>query len=191
MRRYYLFLAIFIFCLHLKAQKSSISGKVFSKATLSALPTAQLVLFKKGKYYRKTTVDHTGNYWFGHLNCGDYTLQIYHKQHCRTIIKEISISNGVTIRYDIGMMQNAVESNINSSDYVSVYYKGPYKQVLSKTPKQIFENNDINIISDVYTGHKISIRPPKKEPPRPQHKATHYADSFKPMEKNNPINTGF
>lgn len=185
MLKYTLLLALLTTSFFIKAQLASIKGTIYATADLSRLTSAQLVLFKNQKYYQKTTVDRLGNYWFGGLEAGNYSLQVYNKGYCKVLLKAIVLKNAdKKIIYDIGMMQLAKESNVPLQDFMQLYYEGDFKKELNQqsAPLQNYVE-PLNIIADLYQGPTIAIRPKERAAKPTSHKATHFSESLQSLQK--------
>ncbi|BDS13237.1 carboxypeptidase-like regulatory domain-containing protein [Aureispira anguillae] len=186
-----MFISILISCCLLvgiipcTGQSSFITGKVFSEVNKSTLYNAKLVLKRNHKYYRKTKTDHVGNYWFGNLPAGSYSIWVIQEGYCQLEMTKIVIATTASIQLDLGLMEQSQNTNLNLGDKVYKVYRAPIQVDLAehKTTYQNFRN-EIQIIKDVYNGPEIRIAPPKSpSSPIENNRATHHYESLKALEK--------
>lgn len=101
MRSLSLFLLSFIFASALMAQAGKIVGKVINAGSGQALPNATLTLIEKAK---ATTADASGNFAFGKLEAGTYSIKCSYAGHETKTVEEIVVKNNdvtlVTISLD-------------------------------------------------------------------------------------------
>ncbi len=186
---------LFIFLLlssHSYSQSGVISGRVYSQFNKAALTEAKLILIKNNKYFKKTKTDHAGNYWFGELKKGNYSIWVIKNGYCHLEMSRIeSVKNGI-IDLDLGLTASAVNSNVNTESKIYKIYSTPIKVELKITPdKHLSYKDELNIINEVYEGSSIQISPSVKDPaPIREHRATHYNELFKSLERSPSIITG-
>lgn len=176
---------LFLHIVPLQGQSGFITGRVFSEANKSRLHNAKLILKRNNKYKKKTQTDHVGNYWFGDLPYGNYSIWVIQDGYCELEVSRIQLSSNTSIQLDLGMIKAAQNTNIKSVDKIHKVYQTPIQLDLNpqKTAYQDFES-EIHIINEVYDGHEIRIAP-RHCPPSPleNNRATHYHESFKALEK--------
>ncbi len=186
MPAFFLFL-LCLFCINTEgySQSGFITGRVYSQATKATLVDAKLILKKNNKYFCKTKTDHVGNYWFGDLKKGSYSVWVVHEGYCQLEMDKIELTNNEgSIQLDLGLMENAANSNVATNSKVYMVYNEPIQVNLNEatTAYQTFQN-EIHIINEVYQGNEIRIAPKAKPSPAQNNRATHYYDSFKGLEK--------
>jgi hypothetical protein len=167
-------------------QSGFIIGKIYSQVTKSTLQNAKIVLKKNNKYYGKTKTDHVGNYWFGELKHGSYSIWVLHDGYCSLEVDQIKLRHDGSIQLDLGLVEQATNTNIEASeDKIYQVYQAPICVDLEETTTahQDFKN-EIHILNEVYNGYEIRIAP-KRRPPSPaeRNRPTHYHESFKSLEK--------
>ncbi len=172
------------------AQSGFITGKIYSQVTKSTLHNAKIVLKRNNKYHSKTKTDHVGNYWFGQLKSGNYSISIYHDGYCILEVDKIALQHDGSIELDLGLVAQATNTNIDATaDKVYQVYQAPICIDLEKasTAHQDFRN-EIRILNEVYNGHEIRIAPSRRAPSRAeQNRPTHYHESFKGLEKTSAV----
>lgn len=178
--------SLFILSQQSYAQFGFITGKIYSQVTKSTLYNAKIVLKRNNKYHGKTKTDHVGNYWFGELTSGSYSLWVIHDGYCSLVIDQIKLRHDGSIQLDLGLVEQANNTNIDASkDKIYQIYQAPICVDLEESTKahQDFKN-EIHILSEVYNGHEIRIAPKNKPPSRlEQNRPTHYYESLKGLEK--------
>jgi len=169
----------------LEAQSSYIMGKVYNKSTLQITAEAKLILKKDNRYIGKLTADHAGNYWFGPLTSGNYSIWVIHKGFCQLMMHQIQVTAHQSIYLDLGLVEQPVHSNVATESLITEIYNPDYPQRLPvKTMAYETFQSDLNIISDVYNGPEIRIAPKNPVPsPLQENRATHYHESLKALEK--------
>lgn len=170
------------------AQSGFITGKIYSQVTKSTLYKAKIVLKRNNKYHSKTKTDHVGNYWFGELKSGNYSIWVLYDHYCSLEVDQIKLRHDGSIQLDLGLVEQATNTNIaESEDKIYQVYQTPICIDLEETTTahQDFKN-EIHILSEVYNGPEIRIAP-KRRPPSALEKsrATHYNESLKSLEKTN------
>lgn len=168
------------------AQFGFITGKIYSQVTKSTLHNAKIVLKRNNKYCGKTRTDHVGNYWFGALKPGTYSLWVLYDGHCSLEIDQIKLRHDSSIQLDLGLVEQATNTNIDASlDKIYQVYQAPICIDLeeNRTAHQAFKS-EIHILSEVYNGHEIRIAPKRRPLSRmEQNRPTHYYESLKSLEK--------
>ena len=185
---------IFIFLLisnHGYSQSGVISGRVYSQFNKIPVTEAKVMLIKNNKYYRKAKTDYAGNYWFGELKRANYSIWVIQKGYCQLVISKIETGKNEFIDLDLGLTLSAINSNVGTESKVYKIYSSPICIELTLSPgNHLSYKDDINIINEVYEGSNISISPSQKDPaPIPEHRATHYNERFKSMERSPSIIT--
>ena len=178
--------SLFILSQQAYAQSGFITGKIYSQATKSTLHQAKIILKKNNRYHGKTKTDHVGNYWFGELKPGSYSIWILYDGYCSLEMDHIKLRLDGSIQLDLGLVEQATNTNIDTAtDKIYQIYQAPISVDLEEiiTAHQDFKN-EIHILSEVYNGPEIRIAP-KRKPPSPleKNRATHYHESFKSLEK--------
>ena len=166
------------------SQSGFITGRVFCQFSKETLQNAKIILKKNNKYLCKTKTDHAGNYWFSQLRKGNYTLWILHDGYCQLEMGSITLSNDSTIELDLGLMENATNSNVETNGKIYMLYHDPISvNLVAQTNYQNYKN-EIQIISEVYNGNGICIIPKTKLVPKLKStRVVHNYDSFKSLEK--------
>lgn len=170
-------------------QSSFITGKVFSEVTKSVLYNAKLILKKDHKYHSKTLTDHVGNYCFGNLAEGHYSIWVLQEGYCELEISQIQLLESTSIQLDLGLMEQAPNSSTKDRDKLYKIYQAPI-QIEFEQSKMAYQNfkNEIHILNEVYHGHEIKIAPAQRPPsPIEQNRSTHYHESLKALEKNHSL----
>lgn len=178
--------SLFILCQQSYAQSGFLTGKIYSQVTKATLHNAKIVLKRNNKYYSKTKTDHVGNYWFGQLKSGNYSVWVLHDGYCSLEIDQIKLQHDSSIQLDLGLIEQAANTNIEASaDKIYRIYEAPISVDLEEeiAAYQDFKN-EIHILSEVYDGPEIRIAP-KRRPPSllEQNRPTHYYESLKSLEK--------
>lgn len=171
-----------------QGQSNFITGRVFNEVSKSTLYNAKLILKRNNKYHQKTKTDHVGNYWFGDLPYGSYSIWVIQNGYCELEISRIELSSSTSIHLDLGMIEAAQKTNINSNDKIYKIYQAPIQLNLDiqNTAYQNFES-EIHIINEVYHGPEIRIAPKHRSPsPIENNRATHYHESLKGLGKKTP-----
>lgn len=160
-------------------------GKVYSKSSYSILEDAKLIIKKDNRYVGKVTTDHAGNYWFGPLTSGSYSIWVIHQDFCQLMMTAIQVDAHQSVYLDLGLTDKPMHTNVTEESIITEIYNPNNPQRLP-TATMAYENfqNDINIISDVYDGNEIRIAPRNPAPPPLERsRATHYYESLKALEK--------
>ncbi|MDC0231530.1 carboxypeptidase-like regulatory domain-containing protein, partial [Aureispira] len=132
----------------------------------------------------KTKTDHAGNYWFSKLTKGNYTLWVLHDGYCQLEMGRINLNNNSAIELDLGLMKNAINSNVETDSKIYMLYHQPISVNLIKETNYKNYKNEIQIISEVYNGNDIQIIPKIKPIPKLEsNRVVHNHDSFKSLEK--------
>jgi len=175
------------------SQSGIIAGRVYSQSTKATLENAKLILKRNNRYYKKTKTDHVGNYWFGDLKSGNYSVWVIQEDYCQLEMDEIKLGKNNSIQLDLGLMENAQNTNVATNSKVYMVYNAPISINLDTTATayQSFQN-EIHIINEVYQGNEIRIAPARKPDPVRNSRATHYNESLKGLEKTSSFaRTGF
>jgi predicted membrane protein len=176
------------------SQSGIITGRVYSQSTKATLENAKLILKRNNKYYRKIKTDHVGNYWFGELKTGNYSVWVIQEDYCQLEMGGIELKkSSSSIQLDLGLMENAKNTNLTSISKVYMVYYTPISINLDTTATA-YQNfkNEIHIINEVYQGNEIRIARPRKSDPTSNSRATHYNEGLKGLEKSSSfIRRGF
>lgn len=168
------------------AQSGFITGKIYSQVTKSTLHNAKIVLKRNNKYHSKTKTDHVGNYWFGKLKSGNYSLWILYDGYCTLELDQIKLRHDESVQLDLGLIEQATHTNLeNSTDVICQIYQSSISVKLEEQTMahQDFKN-EINIINEVYDGQEIRIAPKRRPLSRAElNRPTHYHESLKSLEK--------
>ena len=126
------------------SQSGFITGRVFCQFSKETLQNAKIILKKNNKYLCKTKTDHAGNYWFSQLRKGNYTLWILHDGYCQLEMDSITLSNDSTIELDLGLMENATNSNVETNGKIYMLYHDPISvNLVAQTNYQNYKNNQV------------------------------------------------
>jgi hypothetical protein len=182
--------SLFLLSQQSHAQSGFITGKIYSQVTKSTLYNAKIVLKRNNKYHGKTKTDHVGNYWFGKLEAGNYSVWVLYEGYCSLEMDQIKLRHDGSIQLDLGLVEQAIQTNINTAaDKIYQIYQAPICVDLekTKTAHQDFKN-EIHILNEVYNGYEIRIAPRRRPPTRSeQNRPTHYYESLKGLEKTNAL----
>jgi hypothetical protein len=178
--------SLFLLSQQAYAQSGFITGKIYSQVTKSTLHNAKIVLKRNNKYHSKTKTDHVGNYWFGQLKSGSYSVWVLYDNYCSLEVDQIKLQHDGSIQLDLGLVAQAENTNMEeSTDKIYQIYQAPICVDLEENDKahQDFKN-EIHILNEVYDGPEIRIAP-KRRPPTPseQNRPTSYHETFKSLEK--------
>jgi len=168
------------------AQSGFITGKIYSQVTKSTLDNAKIVLKRNNKYHSKTKTDHVGNYWFGQLKPGSYSVWVLYNGYCSLEIDQIKLRHDGSIQLDLGLVEQATNTNIEeAADKIYQVYQAPICIDLEeKTVAHQDFKNEIHILKEVYNGPEIRIAPKRRPLSRmEQNRPTHFYDSLKSLEK--------
>ena len=150
----------------------------------------KIVLKRNNIYHSKTKTDHVGNYWFGELKSGSYSIWVLYDGYCSLEVDQIKLRHDGSIQLDLGLVEQATNTNIEeSADKIYQIYQAPICVDLeyASTAHQNFKN-EIHILNEVYNGPEIRIAPKRKPLSRlEQNRPTHYYESFKSLEKTNSL----
>ena len=170
------------------SQAGYITGRVYCQFSKETLQNAKIILKKDNKYLTKTKTDHAGNYWFGKLKKGNYTIWILHEGYCQLEMGRITLSNNSSIELDLGLMQNATNSNVATNGKIYMLYHKPISVNLTENTNYQNYKNKIQIISEVYNGIDICIVPKTKPIARLEmSRIVHNYESFKSLEKSSTL----
>jgi hypothetical protein len=174
---------------HSYSQSGIINGRVYCQFNKAPLTEAKLILIKNNKYFKKTKTDHSGNYWFGELKKANYSIWVIQKGYCHLEMSRIECGKNEIIDLDLGLTTSAINSNVATESKVYKIYSAPTSVELTLKPDNYLSyKDDINILSEVYRGNDISISPKVKDP-APEHRATHYNESLRSLERSPSIIT--
>ena len=103
-----IFLSILVLCLSVSAfaqqVTNGISGKITDEATEARLPYAMVTLIREGdKGQRKSMADSEGNYHFGRVIPGTYTLKVEYENHKTFVIEGVEIAEDHVTQLDFAL----------------------------------------------------------------------------------------
>jgi hypothetical protein len=167
------------------AQSGFITGKIYSQVTKTTLHNAKIVLKQDDKYQGKTKTDPVGNYWFGELKSGSYSIWVLCDGYCSLEVDQIKLQPDGSIQLDLGLVEQATNTNIEeTSDQIYQVYQAPICVDLEEATRHQDFKNEIHILNEVYNGYGIRIAPKRKPLSlSEQNRPTHYHESFKSLEK--------
>ena len=120
----YLLISICLFICQIGvSQDASLYGRILDKNQLTPLQSAQIVLFKEGRYLYKCKSDHAGKFHFSSLHEGNYTLWVIKKGYCKYQLIDIHLQSSNGIQYDIEMIGSVGNGK---DDEITAFYQGPY-----------------------------------------------------------------
>jgi len=167
-------------------QEGTIYGRIYSESTKQPLTAAKLILKKDNVYAQKMRTDHAGNYHFGRLPEGVYTVWVSADDYCQLEMQRVVVDSQAIV-LDLGLVEVAAKRNVSTPTIIYKQYEWPIRVELAQTTvsdKHQDFKNELNVINEVYEGAAIRIAPPKPPAsPLPRHKATHFYEDFDALEK--------